>query len=174
MGRRQWSSPAVRREVSVLFGTNDAARDKLLDGSRARAFTAAREALGDSEAAERLYYGTKSYCYCKERGITSIPDDDTIPGEDEQLMYPAAPGSPVTIPLSSRSHSPLTIRPRSPGGGSRGRFQSLREVLRRSRRFRYGLAVVIGGRTLAGRGGGGGVVCGGIDMSYGFDSFMQF
>ena len=115
----------------MLFRTSDAARDKLLYESRARALTAAREALGDSEAAERLYYGTKSYYYCKERGITSLPDDDTIPGEDEQLIYPAAPGSPVTSPLSSRSHTPLTIRPNSPGGGSGGRFSSLGEVLRR-------------------------------------------
>ena len=67
----------------MLFGTSDAARDKLLYESRARALTAARQALEDSEAAERLYCGAKSYCCCKERGITSIPDDDTVPGEDE-------------------------------------------------------------------------------------------
>lgn len=29
VGRSQWSSPAVRHEVSVLFGTSDAARDRV-------------------------------------------------------------------------------------------------------------------------------------------------
>ena len=131
VGRRQWSSPAVQREVSVLFGTNDTARNTLMYESRLRAMAAAKQALADSQAAERLHYGKKSYYYCKERGISSVPDDDTAPGEDEQLMHPAAPGSPAIRPTTSRPHSPLTIRSRSPGGGSGDGFQSLGEVLRR-------------------------------------------
>ena len=125
VGRRQWPSPAVRREVGVLFGTDNAARVELIRSSRRRALTAAKQTLVDAEVAERLFYGKKSNYYCMDNGIAHVPDDDTAPGEDDELMHPAAPiGSP-------RGSPPLTIRSRSPSGGngSRVRFQSLGQAL---------------------------------------------
>ena len=67
----------------MLFRANDTARNILMYKSRLRAIAAARQALADSQATKRLYYGKKSYYYCKERGISSVPNNDTAPGEDE-------------------------------------------------------------------------------------------
>ena len=63
--------------------------------------------------------------------ITWISDNNTLPGEDEQLMHPTVAGTPGGSPPTSRPHSPLTIRSRRSGNGSGDGFQSLGEVLSR-------------------------------------------
>ncbi len=121
--------------MAILFGNNNTARTELIIGARGRALAAAKQALMDSEAAERLFYKEKSYYYCKEHGIRYVTDDDTALGEDEELIHPAAPASPVAGSSRSPAHGPLSMRSRSSdspsGGGSGGRFQSIGEALDR-------------------------------------------
>lgn len=76
MGRLPWDSPLVLADRNTLLGSDTTARESLINRVRAEMKDQIRKNIVLVERMERSAFLTKSFYYCKEHGITSVPADD--------------------------------------------------------------------------------------------------